>query len=230
MSWRIVRREPRFDPTGVIGLMPHVIPDRYLHEMVVTGSGTTMRWFRSAFAGHCSYADLIGEAADVPRGSDGLLCFPFVEGATVPIQDDAARAAFFGINGHHRRPHFTRAVLEGIAYQYPALLTVVHDRGHEVTSMTISDGEARSRQWNQIKADVLGERLTPSLRVEAPALGAAILAGLGIGVFATVEEGLAVVLELAHPVHPDPDAHAEYTALRKHWESVRNKIYPSLSH
>jgi sugar (pentulose or hexulose) kinase len=101
------------------------------------------------------------EAASVERGSNGLLCFPFVEGASVPHQDDTVRAVFHGISGHHRRAHFVRAVLEGIAYQYPSLLDVVTTRGLEPTSMTISDGEARSELWNQIKADVLGAPLIP---------------------------------------------------------------------
>ncbi|NJC73250.1 hypothetical protein HC031_26540 [Planosporangium thailandense] len=229
MSWRIVGDQPRFDLTGVIGLMPHVVPGRYLHEMVATGTGTTLRWFRAAFGDDRSYADLIAETAGVSRGSDGLLCFPYVEGATVPLQDDAARAVYHGISGHHRRPHFTRATLEGIAYQYPALLDIVRDRGHQVGPLTISDGEARSHAWNQIKADVLGEQITPSLRVEAPAIGAAILAGLGAGAFNTVEDGLAVVLELAPPVRPDQAAHEEYTALRRRWESVRGQIYPTFA-
>jgi xylulokinase len=94
--------------------------------------------------------------------------------------------------------------------------------------MTISDGEARSRQWNQIKADILGQDITPSLRVEAPAIGAAILAGLGAELFGSVEDGLAVVLELAPAVQPDQAAHQEYVELRKQWESVRAEIYPRL--
>jgi xylulokinase len=229
MSWRIVGDQPRFDPTGVIGLMPHVAPGRYLHEMVATGTGTTLRWFRSAFGDDLGYADLIGEAFGIPRGSDGLLCFPYVEGATVPLQDDSARAVYHGIAGHHRRPHFVRATLEGVAYQYPALLDVVRDRGHRVGPMTISDGEARSHQWNQIKADVLGQEIIRSLRVEAPAIGAAILAGIGAGIFDTVEDGLAVTLELASAVIPDPAAHKEYDALRQDWESIRARIYPNLA-
>jgi xylulokinase len=145
----------------------------------------------------------------------------------VPFQDDTARGVYHGISGHHRRAHFTRATLEGIAYQYPALLGIVRDRGHHVKAMTISDGEARSRHWNQIKADVLGETITPSLRVEAPAIGAAILAGLGAGLFRTVEDGLAVALELAPAVHPDPSSAGLYSGLRQHWESVRAAVFPS---
>jgi xylulokinase len=99
MSWRAVDASPRPDPTGLIGLMPHLVPDRYLHEMVVVGSGTTLRWFREAFGAGAHYPALIAEAATVAPGSDGLLCLPFVEGATVPVQDDAVRACLFGISG-----------------------------------------------------------------------------------------------------------------------------------
>jgi len=229
MSWRMVAAEPMFDPTGVIGLLPHVAPGRYLHEMVATGTGTTLRWFRAAFGDGMSYEQLITGTSVIQRGSEGLLCFPYVEGATVPFQDDAARGIYYGISGHHRRAHFTRATLEGIAYQYPALLGIVRDRGHHVKAITISDGEARSRHWNQIKADVLGEAITPSLRVEAPAIGAAILAGLGAGLFRAVEDGLAVALELAPVVPPDPESAGVYDGLRQHWESVRAAVFPSFA-
>ena len=93
------------------------------------GTGTTLRWFRSVFGDGLTYEQLIAEGAEVEPGSNGLLCFPYVEGATVPIQDDTARAVYYGIGGHHRRAHFTRSTLEGIAYQYPALLDVVRTRG-----------------------------------------------------------------------------------------------------
>jgi len=185
-----------------------------LHEMVATGTGTTLRWFRSVFGDGLTYEQLIAEGARVAPGSEGLLCFPYVEGATVPIQDDTARAVYYGIGGHHRRAHFTRSTLEGIAYQYPALLDVVRTRGHQVGPMTISDGEARSHLWNQIKADVMGQTIMPSLRVEAPSIRAAILAGLGTDLFASVDDALAVVLELAPPVTPDPSTAAYATPPR----------------
>jgi xylulokinase len=229
MSWRVVGTGPMFDRSGLIGLMPHLVPDRYLHEMVATGTGTTLRWFRSVFGDGLTYEQLIAEAAEVPPGSDGLLCFPYVEGATVPLQDDDARAVYFGISGHHRRAHFTRATLEGIAYQYPGLLDVLRTRGHRLGPMTISDGEARSHLWNQIKTDVMGEPVVPSLRVEAPSIGAAILAGLGTGLFASARDALAVVLELAPAVTPDPRATSVYADLRGRWETVRSTVFPAFA-
>ncbi|MBO4269502.1 xylulokinase [Microbispora triticiradicis] len=226
MSWRAVDSRPRFDPTGIVGLMPHVVPDRYLHEMVAVGSGTTLRWLRSTFGGALDYAELIAGAREIARGSDGLLCFPYVEGATVPVQDDQVRAAYHGISGHHRLPHFVRATLEGISYQYPALLDVLRERGLRVDTMTISDGEARSSDWNQIKADVLGQPLVPALRVEAPSIGAAILAGLGTGAFSSARQGVDQVVEVSPRVEPAVQGTDRYRELRRQWEEVRAEVFP----
>jgi xylulokinase len=221
MSWRVVAEKPVHDPSGLVGLMPHLIPGRFIHEMVITGSGTTLRWFRETFAPGSTYAELIAEASTVPAGCEGLVCFPYLEGATVPVQDDTARAMFRGISGQHRRPHFVRAILEGIAYQYPGLLRVIHERGLPVQRLTTCDGEARSTTWNQIKADIMNQPLTPALRAEAPAIGAAMLAGLGSGVFASNAEAIDAVVELDATVEPHPASAATYDVLRHRWEELR---------
>jgi xylulokinase len=197
--------------------------------MVIVGSGTTLRWFRDAFGAGAHYPQLIAEAATVQAGSDGLLCFPFVEGASVPVQDDGVRACFHGISSHHKRAHFVRALLEGIAYQYPALLDIVTSHGLKAESLTISDGEARSELWNQIKANVLGEALTPALRVEAPSIGAAILAGYAADLFGSITEGVAAAADVAAPLMPDETSQLVYRQLRANWEQVRDQIYPTLA-
>lgn len=229
MSWRAVDESPRFDPTGLVGLMPHVVPGRYLHELVAVGSGTTLRWLRRAFGDDSPYADLIALANTVDIGSDGLLCLPYVEGASVPVQDDGVRAVYHGIAGHHEFRHFIRATLEGIAYQYPDLLDVLRSRGLRVETLTISDGEARSREWNQIKADILGQPIVPALRVEAPAIGAAILAGMGVGAFASPHDGVKAVVELAPTVRPGEDGRERYRAARSRWQRVRNEVFPQFA-
>ena len=121
-----------------------------------------------------------------------------------------------------------RALLEGIAYQYPELLDVVVARGLDVVALTISDGEARSEVWNQIKADVMGGPIVPALRVEAPSIGAAILAGMGADLFASVEEAVAVSVDRAAEITPDPVGHEAYRDLRARWNTVRDEIYPGL--
>jgi hypothetical protein len=87
----------------------------------------------------------------------------------------------------------------------------------------------RLHLWNQIEADVMAETLTPSLRLEAPAIGAVVLAGLGTDLFASLDDALAVVLELAPPVAPDPAETAAYIDLRQHWELVRGNVFPAFA-
>ena len=193
--------------------------------MVAVGTGTSFRWFRDAFGAGATYEELIAEAATVEPGAGGLLAFPYLEGATLPEQDARVRAAFLGIDAAHRRPHFARAILEGIAYLYPALLALVEQRGHAVEAITLSDGEARSETWNRIKADVLGRPLTPALVAEAPAVGAAMLAGLATGAFADAPSAVAAVVVRGAAVEPSTERHERYRELRAAWEQARRHVF-----
>ena len=225
MSWRIVADEPKCSTRQVlIGLMPHLIPGRYIHEMVTTGRGTTLRWFRETFARSSTYEDLIAEAATVVPGAEGLLCFPYLEGMTVPIQDDGARAAFHGVSGRHTRAHFVSAILEGIAHQYPRLLSVIDASGLEVRRLTTCDGEARNATWNQIKCDVMNRPMTPMLRAEAPAVGAAMLAGINTGFFASQAEAIDLLVELAPVIEPNPQTVSAYAEHHERWLDVEQRL------
>jgi xylulokinase len=232
-SWRVVATHPTVSTDSPLGVLPHVVPERYLHEMVAMGTGTSLRWFRDAIApagsSQRSYADLLAEAAEVAPGAEGLLFYPYIEGGTVPYADDHVRAAFLGIEPHHTQAHLARAITEGIAYQYPALLEVIARAGHQIGSITISDGEARSSTWNQIKADVIGRPMRVAAVPEAPAVGAAILAGMATGAFQRAEDGVAALTQPAVLVAPDPDAHLRYTAHRRRWEAARPAVF-SISH
>lgn len=224
-SWRVVADRPSITPGCPLGVLPHVVPGRYLHEMVAMGTGTSLRWFREALASHGAYDDVLAQAAAVAPGAGGVLFYPYVEGATIPYEDDRVRAAFLGIETHHTRGHLARAIVEAIAYQYPPTIEIVEQAGHEVAAITISDGEARSAIWNQIKADVMNRPLRVAAVPEAPAVGAAILAGMAADVFASADAGVAALTRPADVVLPDPDAHRAYEPLRRRWEAVRAHVF-----
>lgn len=228
MCLRVVTANPASDPKGRLCLAAHVVPDRYIYELVGVGTGTSFRWFRDVFGSSAtqpgavsSYEELIASAADVEPGADGLLFFPYVEGASLPYFDDAARGVFFGIVPGHTRAHFVRAIMEGIAYNYPPLLDILADFGSPIGSMTIVDGEARSPLWNAIKADVMGRELRTTGAVEAAAIGAAILAGLACRTFPTAADGVTALVAPGEVIRPDPARHARYESLRNRWEAVR---------
>jgi sugar (pentulose or hexulose) kinase len=228
-SWRVVATRPAISVDNPLGVLPHVVPARYLHEMVAMGTGASLRWFREAVtvAGQTplTYAELLEAAAAIEPGADGLLFYPYLEGGTVPYQDDHVRGGFLGIEPHHGQGHLARAIVEGIAYQYPPLLDIVRKVGHEIGAITISDGEARSQIWNQIKADVMGRPMQVAAVPEAPAVGAAILAGMASGTFAAAEEGVAALTARPETLIPDPAAHAAYEGHRGGWEAARLHVF-----
>jgi sugar (pentulose or hexulose) kinase len=227
-SIRVVSTRPSVHRGIPLGVLPHVVPGRYLHEMVAVGTGTSLRWLRAALtppgATPLAYPDLLALAAGVERGAAGVLFFPYVEGASVPIDNDRVRAAVLGIEPHHDQRHLVRAAIESIAYAYPSFIDLIEEAGHAVGRITIADGEARSALWNQVKADVMGRPLHVATVAEAPAVGAAILAGLAAGIFASPQDGV-TALTAPHAVYvPDRAAHAEYTRHRRRWETVQSHL------
>ena len=230
LAWRAVTHEPRVDPRGRLCVARHVVPDRYVYEMVAVGSGTMLRWFREAIAtvpgGHApSYESLIAEAAAVSPGADGLLFYPYPDGATLPEDHPAARGAFLGVTAHHRRGHFVRAILEGVAYLYPPLLEILRDQDVHVERLTVIDGESRSATWNQIKADVSGRELRTTAVPEASAVGAAILAGTAAGVFASAEAGARALVTPGPVFRPDARATARYAGLQAGWARAASHVF-----
>jgi len=227
-SIRVVSTRPSMHRGIPLGVLPHVVPARYLHEMVAVGTGTSLRWLRTALtppgAAPIGYEALLALADGVERGASGALFYPYVEGASVPVENDRVRAGFLGIEPHHDQRHLVRATIESIAYEYPSYLELLEEAGHAVDRITVADGEARSALWNQIKADVLGRPVHVATVAEAPAVGAAILAGLAAGSFASPHDGVAALTAPHATYLPDPEAHADYARHRRRWQAVQAQV------
>ena len=233
--WRLVSATGLADPAGRADLSPHVVPNRYLYEMTIAGTGLSLRWFRDNFgaavadgaAPASTYDALVEEAMLVPPGADGLIFFPYLDGSRLPYFNEDASGVFFGINPGHRRPHFVRAILEGIAYQYPPLMALLGDYVDRVRNFTLVDGEARSRAWNAIKADVIGRPVRTTRTIEAAAVGSAILAGVAAGVFHDIPEAVAALVATGEIVEPDPARAALYRRLRTRYDAVYRHLDPA---
>ncbi len=177
-DWRIVTRECRPDSELARGdLARHVIPDEFIFEVCIESTGSSLRWFRDEFAQRGGdYLSLIEQARPITAGADGLVFLPFVDGGNrAPWFVEGATGGFLGIVSGHTRAHFMRAILEGIAFQYPPTLDLVAPGRNPQQPITLVDGEARSALWNQIKADVLGVPIRTTECSACAALGAAIL-------------------------------------------------------
>ena len=147
-------------------------------------AGIALKWFKNNFCEDFSFRQLDELAAAVPPGSAGLTFLPYLCGATMPKYNPYAKGVFFGLTMEHTRGHAVRSILEAVACM---LKSNLDDLGVQVNEIRAMGGGASSPLWCQIKADMTGKTLTTLENDETACLGSAILAGVGTGVFASVE-------------------------------------------
>jgi xylulokinase len=212
----IVNESPRIHPTLLN--YPFAIPGLWYTISATNSCASAHRWLRDEFFmrpgedGSAVFAEMDQLAGEAPPGSDGLLFHPYLLGERAPYWDPRLRADFIGMTLRHGRRHFVRALYEGIAYS----LRDVHDQfqaqGLQLREAKIIGGGARSALWRQIVADVLQVRVVLPEKADA-SFGAALLAGVGIGLFAD-ERAAARLNQGARAVHePDPARGERYTEL-----------------
>ncbi|HEY8179491.1 MAG TPA: xylulokinase, partial [Candidatus Limnocylindria bacterium] len=212
--------QPLFDPRGRVHAFCHAVPGRWHMMSVMLSAAGSLRWFRDAIAPGTGYDQLLAGVDEVPAGSDGLWFLPYLSGERSPYPDPLARGAFVGLTLGHDRRHLTRAVLEGVAYGLRDGLDLMLEAGTPAPSqIRISGGGTASPLWRQILADVLGTELATVSTTEGAAYGAALLAAVASGWFATVDEAVTALVAVTPTATPGPDAeryaegHARYREL-----------------
>ncbi|MGE5109986.1 MAG: xylulokinase [Acidobacteriaceae bacterium] len=220
---------PALDPAGRLHTFCHAVPGRW-HVMGVTqAAGLSLRWFRDAFGANAAggqdpYEALSAEAAAVPAGAEGLLWAPYLMGERTPHLDPNARGALVGLTASHGRGHIIRAILEGVAFSLRDTFTIFREMGVPVSSIRLGGGGARSPLWRQIQADVYGLPVEVFAAEEGAAYGAAILAGVGIGVWNNVDSACKSVPNVVQRISPDPAAAG---VMQEQYEKFR-ALYPAL--
>ena len=216
--------EPSFDPGGRLHTFCHAVPGRW-HVMGVTqAAGLSLRWLRDLLLPGGSYDELTRDAASVAPGSDGLLWTPYLLGERTPHLDSHATAAFVGLIAGHSRGHLVRAVMEGVAYSLRDSFTLFAEMKVPVTGVRLGGGGARSRLWREIQAGVYGYPCDVLAEEEGGAYGAALLAGVGAGEWATVETACAQAIRVAEQITPEA---AQVKRYNNSYEAYR-KVYPAL--
>jgi xylulokinase len=220
---------PAFDPQGRVHTFCHAVPGRW-HVMGVTqGAGLSLRWFRDQFGagaddGRDPYDRLCAEASAVPAGAAGLLWAPYLMGERTPHLDPQARAALVGFTASHTRAHVVRAILEGVAFSLRDTLTIFEEMKVPVESLRLGGGGARSPVWRQIQAEVYGRAVEMAAVEEGAAYGAALLAGVGGGAWASVDAACEAAIRIAARIQPDPAAVHHMTARYHEYR----KLYPAI--
>ena len=219
---------PFLDPGGRLHTFCHAIPGRW-HVMGVTqAAGLSLRWLRDLLGltsqGDRAYEALVAEAASVPSGSEGVLWAPYLMGERTPHLDPNVRGALMGLAASHTRGHIVRAVLEGVAFSLRDSFTIFSELSLPVDRVRLGGGGARSAVWRQIQADVYGQPVETVVTEEGAGYGAALLAGVGAGVWPSVDAACDAVVRGANVTRPDPEA---VQALTARYAEYR-RIYPAL--
>jgi xylulokinase len=204
----------------------HAIPDTWEAMGVMLNAAGSLRWLRDVVAPGVPYADLVAEAERWPAGAEGLTFLPYLQGERTPHADPSATAMFEGLTLRHDRGGLVRAVLEGVAYGLRDSLELLRELGVEPRVGRASGGGARSRLWLEIVASVLGLPLELTAVEEGSAYGAALLAGVADGIFASASEAVSACVRVRETIEPNPDwAHAYedgYARFRALYPAIRS--------
>ncbi|MBU7004625.1 MAG: hypothetical protein HXS50_03605 [Theionarchaea archaeon] len=224
---------------GGFGNYCHVVPSKYLILGYNMTAGTVLRWFRDNFAmdlidrareeGKPVYSLFDQLAGSVPPGSEGLLLLPYFMGAATPNWDTHARGTLIGLTLAHGKAHVIRAIMEGITYEMRNNLLALQEAGIRADEIRAVGGGARSAFWCQLKSDVAHLPVVVPRVTEASSLGAAMLAGIGCGVFKDFENAVQMTYSRSMSFTPEPkEAYERGFDLYRHLYSGVSDLYPHL--
>lgn len=228
-----VSNEPHVDMEGRVHTLCASVPGKWTVMSCTQAAGLSLKWLRDTCCapemakaegqGIDPYVIMSKLAEGVPAGAGKLVFLPYLMGERSPHPDADCRGVFFGLSAMHTRANMIRAVMEGVSYSLLECVDVLREMGVPVQGMTICGGGSRSPLWRQMLAD-LYECPVHTLKVdEGASLGAALLAGVGAGIFSSVEETSSIV-QKNEPVFPDAGRHREYMPYYQLYKS----LYPTL--
>ncbi|MBK8616431.1 MAG: xylulokinase [Anaerolineales bacterium] len=213
------------EPEGRLHAFCHAVPGMWHFMGVMLSAAGSLQWYRDTLAPDISFDDLLNEAEAIPAGSEGLQFLPYLSGERTPHPDPLARGAFIGLTLRHSRAHMTRAVLEGVAFGLKDSFTLIQNAGLDtITQVRASGGGTKGALWRQILASVLEVELVTVNTTEGGAYGAALLAGVGAGVWPDVASACKACVKLTGSTLPDPKQMDVY---RKSYK-VFQGLYPAL--
>src|SRR3954453_7388677 len=225
---------PTRDPGGRVHTMCHAVPGKWCVFGCMLSAGGSFQWLRNQLGqaevaaakkrGVDPYELLIAEAQSAPAGSEGLFFLPYLTGERCPHPDPNARGGWIGLTARTTRAMLIRSFLEGVTFGMRDALEIMRGMGVEVSQVRASGGGARSDFWRHLQADVYKSPLVLTNAAEGPAYGVALLAGVGTGVWGSVEEACKRSIKQVERVAPNKKQSAMYDRLY----AVYDKLYYDL--
>lgn len=222
------------DPKGRVHTCCAAVPNSW-HVMGVTqGAGLSLKWFRDNFCNaEKETAKLMGvdeyylmdkQAETVPVGAERLLYLPYLMGERTPHLDPDARGVFFGLSAMHTKKHMLRAVMEGVSYSLRDCVEVFKEMNISVSDMMACGGGGSSPLWRSMLADLYNCPVKTVASKEGPALGVALLASVGAGIYSSVPEACKAVIKTDKVQNPNPANISDYEKYYK----LYTQIYPAI--
>lgn len=229
----VVLKEPVFDSRFVNCC--HAVPDYWFSLGATDASGLSIKWFRDLFGqqevsmgkklNKSPFKLLDDQAMQSPPGANGIIYLPYLTGERSPIWDPYAKGVFFGLSASHKRGDIIRAVLEGVAYSFLDNLNIYENElGIQVREVLFSGGGANSKIWPQIFADMCGKPVHIVKVKESEAIGNAILAGFGVGIYKSMIEAADRIVKIERILEPGKENYKRYKDLFQLYKSVYNHL------
>ena len=230
----VMTSEPHPNPKTLT--YSHVIPGMWYTVVATNTAASAERWFRDVFCdqeiarakeqGTSAYALMHEQAAGIPPGSDGMFFHPYLLGERAPYWDANLRGSFVGATMRHGKGHFLRALLEGVAYSLRDCFRTIVDLGLPVTEIRLIGGGAKSALWSQIISDVFARPVIRPAGCDA-SFGAALLAGVGVGLFADEGEAVRTCTTVRDVVEPNPQDAETYAQLFPLYCQIHDNLAPA---
>jgi len=226
---------PQYDPRGRVHTMCSAAGKWCVFGCMLAAGGS-LQWVRQHLGraeveeakrrGVDPYELLIEQAAQARPGCDGLFFLPYLTGERCPHPDPDARGGWIGLTARHDRAALIRSVLEGITFGMGDIVQIMREMDIRIETVRLAGGGARSRFWRQLQADVYGHRVATINAAEGPAYGAAILAGVGAGVWDSVETACRTIIEETERLEPDASQHEGYAPYHRQYQRLYAALAP----
>lgn len=205
----------------------HITDGLWYPGTATKSCAASYRWYRDTFGGE--YQALDDGAANVPIGCDGLIFHPYLNGELTPYADPALCGSFTGVRATHTKAHFTRAVLEGVAYSLLDSKLYLDTLGIPYNTVaTAIGGGTKGKLWRQMIADALGVALKTTESSDS-SFGSALLAGIAVGVFKDAEDAVFKCVKEKDITYPNPENTEKYRKVFDVYKKIHDALAPIYS-
>jgi xylulokinase len=214
------------DISGTVYTARSVVKDIWYCMSYINGGGMNLEWFKDTFAAGLSFDDLNKSIQDVPPGSEGLLFIPHLEGRAYP-NNPAVRGQWRGFTRNHGLAHFYKSILEGIGYEYALYKEKIMGILDQELSYSVRGvgGGAKSPDWNQIKADILGTQYCTINREDIGILGQGIIAAASVGFIKDIKRSIKDIIKVEKVFSPDKKKEETYVDFIRKYQKLLDEYY-----